>query len=269
MTLTKSKLIDLYLNKHLGITEISKTFDISYNKVRKQLILIGIKPRNRKEAIQNAYKYNVHNVKGKISESLKINNPMFKEENREKQKEKLIEHHKEHPETGKKISKAIKKWYKDNPEVKYTKARYGKEHHHWKGGLLKLICEKCGKVRHKERGGKPYINNLCRNCFKHTQPQSSIEVSMSNGLKSLNIEFVEQFKLGRYFYDFCIPEIMLLIETDGKYWHSIPENKARDLLKNKLAIKNGYTLFRFSEDEVKDNINKCIKQIEVWNSLGV
>lgn len=71
-----------------------------------------------------------------------------------------------------------------------------------------------------------------------------------------------QFKIEKKYYDYKLGE-KILIEYDGDYWHSRPDSIKNDNLKNDLATKNGYILFRIKESESR-NI-EILKKIEkLW-----
>lgn len=72
-------------------------------------------------------------------------------------------------------------------------------------------------------------------------------------LEERGIEHEFQFHLGRFYYDFYIPNRNLLVEYDGTYWHSLPGAKERDEEKTALALEKGYMLTRLqstTESEV-------------------
>jgi very-short-patch-repair endonuclease len=65
-------------------------------------------------------------------------------------------------------------------------------------------------------------------------------------------------------YDFYLPKLNLIIETDGVYWHGkgLSENQMNDMqkkhkrndeYKNYLAKKNNFKLLRIWEDEIEPN----------------
>jgi very-short-patch-repair endonuclease len=54
-------------------------------------------------------------------------------------------------------------------------------------------------------------------------------------------------------YDFYLPEKNILIECDGDYWHSLPENVENDLFKDELAKKQNFKLIRFPEYIIKSD----------------
>jgi very-short-patch-repair endonuclease len=95
---------------------------------------------------------------------------------------------------------------------------------------------------------------------------TSIEVKISKILIESDIKFETQYEINfnKTFrlYDFYLPELNLLIEADGDYWHGNPNkfktlnevqllNKNNDVFKNELAKENGYNLIRFWETDIK------------------
>lgn len=98
-------------------------------------------------------------------------------------------------------------------------------------------------------------------CYVKYSGRTSIEIKMSSLLMSLNIDFIEQYKLEKKYYDFYLPRSNTLIECDGNYWHSFEDAKKNDLFKNCLAIKNGYQIIRFTETMINKNIEQIKKII--------
>lgn len=73
--------------------------------------------------------------------------------------------------------------------------------------------------------------------------------------------------MDRKIYDFLLFD-KLIIEFDGEYWHSLDKNIKNDIEKNKLAIDNGYSIFRVSDKKAKDpnviiKIKKIINEIQI------
>lgn len=79
---------------------------------------------------------------------------------------------------------------------------------------------------------------------------TSIEIKTKAVLTQLDVSFKFQYPLGGKVYDFYIPQIQLLIEVDGDYWHSLPENIENDAIKNQIAEDYGLKLVRFSESDI-------------------
>jgi very-short-patch-repair endonuclease len=75
-----------------------------------------------------------------------------------------------------------------------------------------------------------------------------------------------QFLIDRFRYDLSIkregqPKPFVLIECDGKEFHSTEEQIAHDLAKDALAAKAGISLLRFSGSEIYRELDRCVVQI--------
>ncbi|MBE3141810.1 MAG: hypothetical protein IMZ53_14640 [Thermoplasmata archaeon] len=57
------------------------------------------------------------------------------------------------------------------------------------------------------------------------------------------------------YYDCKVPDKNILFEIDGLYWHSLPSARINDAIKDKLAERLGYKLYRVPEDRVIEFIN--------------
>jgi G:T-mismatch repair DNA endonuclease (very short patch repair protein) len=81
-----------------------------------------------------------------------------------------------------------------------------------------------------------------------------LEAKLAKMLDSAGISYRWQFPLGRYVYDFLLPE-RLLVEVHGTYWHADPRsyegrtltpdqrrNRLHDLDKKLFAASRGYGL---------------------------
>jgi G:T-mismatch repair DNA endonuclease (very short patch repair protein) len=79
-----------------------------------------------------------------------------------------------------------------------------------------------------------------------------IEVEIREFLKSQEIDFIEQHRVGRYTIDFYIPESSIAVEANGDFWHANP------------SIYSG-PLYRIQEDAIiKDK-----RKIEKLNAKGI
>ena len=96
--------------------------------------------------------------------------------------------------------------------------------------------------------------------------------------ESLEIKYIHSYyieSIGKI-YDFYLPDYNIIIEVDGDFWHCnpikhiIPECKTQEInlendkFKTQWAINNGYTLLRFWENDINNNI-KQVKQILLEN----
>jgi len=70
-----------------------------------------------------------------------------------------------------------------------------------------------------------------------------------------------QWPLGPYRADFAIPQLRLAIECDGEAWHSNPDKKAKDQMRDAELSKYGWTTVRFGEASLKEQQDAVQKTI--------
>lgn len=81
-------------------------------------------------------------------------------------------------------------------------------------------------------------------------------------LKKNNIDYVSQYPIrGGLIADFAIPNKKIIIECDGEYYHKLGNN--RDKKKDFVLKKLGWVVLRFRGQEIKNNIESCIKTIKM------
>jgi very-short-patch-repair endonuclease len=78
-----------------------------------------------------------------------------------------------------------------------------------------------------------------------------------------DVSLQRQYPLQRFRYDFAIlakgqSQPLVLIECDGKDFHSTEEQQANDRLKDEAALKARVLLVRFSGSEINGDIDRCI-----------
>jgi len=108
---------------------------------------------------------------------------------------------------------------------------------------------------------------------------SKLESRICDILCDKNITFTSQFYLMGKYYDFCMPDIKMLLEINGDFWHANPqiyketdEMKwpggklkcagdlwAKDEEKRKIAVANKYKISYIWESEMKkiNNLQLC------------
>lgn len=96
-----------------------------------------------------------------------------------------------------------------------------------------------------------------RACFNLYNGPTSIEAAISVILSDMSIEAVPQYQLSEFVFDFLIPSARLFVECDGTYWHSFPEAKHRDRVKDELANKNGFRVLRLPETLIDKHPDQC------------
>jgi len=92
-------------------------------------------------------------------------------------------------------------------------------------------------------------------------------------LDDMGIDYYFQYAVDGYLYDFRIKNQNILIEVDGDWYHCNPERGIipeyaiqkhtveHDLVKDKAAKDNGYTLLRFWENDINNNRKNVIKEL--------
>ena len=164
----------------------------------------------------------------------------------------------------------------DQTKEKISKARKGKNLGNKQGfqkgqvaykiNFTAAIRRKMSEARKGKYSKSYYANMGTASTIKnnHRKTPTSIEVKLYEELKNRGLLFETQKLInGKFVVDAYIPSLNLVIEADGDYWHSLPENKARDRSKNGYLKVSGYNLLRVSETEINNGefINKFQKCI--------
>ena len=76
----------------------------------------------------------------------------------------------------------------------------------------------------------------------------------------MNYTFNRQKPLDRYIVDFYCKPLRLVIEIDGSY-HFEEEQKVKDSERQKLLEKMGLYFLRFSEQQVRKDMDMVLKEI--------
>ncbi|MEC5270567.1 DUF559 domain-containing protein [Caldifermentibacillus hisashii] len=95
--------------------------------------------------------------------------------------------------------------------------------------------------------------------------KTSIESKVEELLQEMNLKYKYSFILQKHQFDFLLIDYNILIECDGDYWHVNPKFYPKpkgwqikrieiDKEKNRIAKNNGYTILRFWEDEINNNL---------------
>jgi len=97
---------------------------------------------------------------------------------------------------------------------------------------------------------------------QNSKEPTSIEKIVYDFLKAKGIIFEKQRLINnKFLVDVYIPDLNLVIECDGDYWHSLERVKKKDKAENAYLTKCGYNLTRLSEEEI--NNRSFINKLEV------
>jgi very-short-patch-repair endonuclease len=81
--------------------------------------------------------------------------------------------------------------------------------------------------------------------------------------KMKGYQFRRQRPVLRYIADFMCKELMLIIEVDGSI-HQLEEIIKKDVIRQKAMEETGFTVLRFTNEEVLENINAVFSFLEDW-----
>jgi very-short-patch-repair endonuclease len=78
--------------------------------------------------------------------------------------------------------------------------------------------------------------------------------------QQLGIKFRRQFGIGKYIVDFYCTELKLIIEVDGAT-HGEEDEIIYDKNRQDYLEKSGFKVLRFTNTEVKENIDEVVENI--------
>jgi very-short-patch-repair endonuclease len=81
-------------------------------------------------------------------------------------------------------------------------------------------------------------------------------------LRKLDANFRRQAPVGPYFADFACYARNLLIEVDGGVHERLEAVQLRDVERQRWLEREGFTVVRFTDRQVADELHACIDQIK-------
>jgi very-short-patch-repair endonuclease len=108
------------------------------------------------------------------------------------------------------------------------------------------------------------IGSLC-----DSEIEVDLAVALTKALRIIDdpsLSLRHQFALGRFLYDLYFKrdgrsKPLVMIECDGKEFHSTDEQIANDRAKDALAAKSGILLLRFSGSQIFRELDRCTQQV--------
>ncbi len=96
--------------------------------------------------------------------------------------------------------------------------------------------------------------------LRHKQTQAELKLwTYLRSHRLENVHFRRQHSIGKYIVDFCAPKQKLIVEVDGSQ-HL--ERKEQDLDRSEYLAGKGYTVLRFWNNDVLNDLDTVIKTID-------
>lgn len=76
----------------------------------------------------------------------------------------------------------------------------------------------------------------------------------------IGFKFRRQHSIERFIVDFYCPRAGLIVEVDGAV-HDEAEQQSRDLIREEFLLMQGFTVIRFSNDEVLSDLSTVVARI--------
>ena len=107
---------------------------------------------------------------------------------------------------------------------------------------------------------QPYANELRKSMTKAEAClwKYALKARMLKGY-----QFRRQRPVLKYIADFMCKELSLVIEVDG-ISHTVGETIRKDELKQKALEKAGFTVLRFTDEEVLKSMSLVVETLEAW-----
>jgi very-short-patch-repair endonuclease len=111
-------------------------------------------------------------------------------------------------------------------------------------------------------GANPLVFGFAKQLRKNmTDSEKILWMHLKPGIQ--NFKFRRQHPIGLFVADFFCHKLKLIIEVDGGI-HDLEENKINDKEREKFFIDSGYSIIRFTNKQVHNEIEFILKEV---NSL--
>ena len=113
---------------------------------------------------------------------------------------------------------------------------------------------------HYNKNLQPHANRLRK---EMTKAEACLWKYVLRAGKMKGFQFRRQRPVLNYIADFMCKELMLVVEVDG-ITHQFEEVIKNDKVRQKVLETAGFTVIRFTDDEVLNNINAVYNYLEDW-----
>lgn len=91
--------------------------------------------------------------------------------------------------------------------------------------------------------------------------ESPMEDLLQTEMAIIRLYPEREYKIDKLSVDFCFPKTKLVIEVDGKDYHSSWEQKENDEKRDKFLMKRGYMVLRFPGRQIYRDPKSCVARI--------
>jgi len=92
--------------------------------------------------------------------------------------------------------------------------------------------------------------------------RSPIEEALEGAMRSRELPFQAQAKVGNFLCDFIFPAAMLIVECDGHDFHSTKEQLLADAKRDRILVRMGWTVVRYRGAEIHADARLCALEIK-------
>jgi hypothetical protein len=127
---------------------------------------------------------------------------------------------------------------------------------------FRAICPACKSIYYPRLSDIKTGRSLTCGCSTHRISMPCTEIT--EYIKSLGCEAINEFKVNKLAYDIFVPSKNLLIEFQGSKWHSSEKIKKRDIRKKQNATQMGYEFMEILEKDwktKKDEVENIIRRV--------
>lgn len=147
---------------------------------------------------------------------------------------------------------------------------YGRRNGRWKPKIMRecRVCHRKMDINPSHIATKHFCSRQCLGAWSSarrlviTKPERTV----ADALAGAGIEFTLHCRIGSWEVDFLLPAHQVVIEVDGAYWHSLPENARRDQRKDDDLRSRALTVVRILESEALNPEKLYLKRL---NILGI
>ena len=157
------------------------------------------------------------------------------------------------PDARKKISDALKKRWQD---VAYRQRMSEQSQRLWQDDdYIVKTCAKRSEINRRLWADEEYRNRLLPHLAAVRRPTCIEKILFAFLCQTFGSRIVErEYRIGSYFVDFAVPDLMLAFEADGERWHRLPE---LDRQRDKDISHFGYDVIRYPEEELLGWLKKA------------